>query len=262
MRLSPDATDRWVHTYNGAVMPMLRGDLAEAEAAAEAAFTLGTDSGQPDAMTFFAAQLVDHPAPPGPSPRDDPRHRTGRSSTSRTSALIELSWRSPTHGKATRPAPPDSWMPTRRTGSPSPRTPRWSTAHACWAEAAARGWVTTECARVMRERMAPFHTQLVTTTCYILPTLAHYLGRVDHLLGRYDDAERMVRRGDAAPHPPRVPLLIAYTNAAWAAMLADRDHPDDRTQAREKAQHALAAATTGGYGYIEADARAVLDRTT
>ena len=40
--------------------------------------TLGTDSGQPDAMTFFAAQLVDHPAPPGPSPRDGPRHRAGR----------------------------------------------------------------------------------------------------------------------------------------------------------------------------------------
>ena len=39
-------------------MPMLRGHLAEAEAAAEAAFALGTDSGQPDAMTFFAAQLI------------------------------------------------------------------------------------------------------------------------------------------------------------------------------------------------------------
>jgi hypothetical protein len=54
------------------------------------------------------------------------------------------------------------------------------------------------------------------------------------------------------------PLLVAYTQAAWAAVLAERDTGDDRERARPMADAALAAATTGGYGYIEADARSVL----
>ena len=200
-------------------MPMLRGHLAEAEAAAEAAFALGTDSGQPDAMTFFAAQLINI------------RHHQGRlhemippsngrsnrpSATSRPSGPpIELSWRSPTPGKATGPAPPDSGC-RRVARVPHPRRHLWTTGHACWADAAAEVG-HHGCARVMRERMAPFHTHLVTPTCFILPTLAHYLGRVDHLLGRYDDADAWF--AEAMQHHTRLesPLLIAYTNAAWAA---------------------------------------------
>jgi hypothetical protein len=56
------------------------------------------------------------------------------------------------------------------------------------------------------------------------------------------------------------PLLTAYTDAAWAALLADRDQGDDRTRAREMAEHALAAATAGGYGYAERDTHAVLEQ--
>lgn len=56
------------------------------------------------------------------------------------------------------------------------------------------------------------------------------------------------------------PLLVTYGDAAWAALLADRDGDGDRTRARSLAESARAAATAGGYGCIEADARAVLDR--
>ena len=56
------------------------------------------------------------------------------------------------------------------------------------------------------------------------------------------------------------PLLIAYTHAAWAALLADRAQGDDREQARTMAEQALTLATANGYGCIEADARTVLDR--
>ena len=56
------------------------------------------------------------------------------------------------------------------------------------------------------------------------------------------------------------PLLVAHTQAAWAALLADRNRDDDRARARDMAEKALATATTGGYGYIERDARAVLEQ--
>ena len=53
------------------------------------------------------------------------------------------------------------------------------------------------------------------------------------------------------------PLLVAYTHAAWVELAADRG---EATRARELAEAALAAAVQGGYGYIERDALAVLDR--
>jgi hypothetical protein len=58
----------------------------------------------------------------------------------------------------------------------------------------------------------------------------------------------------------RSALLVARTQAAWAALLAGRDRADDRTRARDMAQRALATATAGGYGYVERDARAVLEQ--
>jgi hypothetical protein len=51
-----------------------------------------------------------------------------------------------------------------------------------------------------------------------------------------------------------------HTQAAWAAVLADRDRGDDRVRAKPMAEAALDVATVGGYGYADRDARAVLDQ--
>jgi hypothetical protein len=56
------------------------------------------------------------------------------------------------------------------------------------------------------------------------------------------------------------PPLRALVDAAWAAVLVERDRGDDRDRARGLASGALELATAGGYGYAEQDARAVLDR--
>ena len=58
VRLSPHATHRWQHLSHSATMLTLRGDLAGADAAAEAALALGMDTGQPDAMTQYAVQVT------------------------------------------------------------------------------------------------------------------------------------------------------------------------------------------------------------
>jgi hypothetical protein len=55
------------------------------------------------------------------------------------------------------------------------------------------------------------------------------------------------------------PVLIAHTQAAWSALLADRATRDDHTRAREMADQAHAAATAHGYGYVATDAAAVLE---
>jgi hypothetical protein len=88
--------------------------------------------------------------------------------------------------------------------------------------------------------------------------MSQYLGRLDHLVGRYDDAERWFTEARELHERVRSPILVASTQVAWA-VLADRNQGDDYTRAHAMAQAALSAAVAGGYGYIEADTRAVLD---
>ena len=90
--------------------------------------------------------------------------------------------------------------------------------------------------------------------------MAHYRGLLDHLLGHADSAEEHFAEALDLQERLRSPILIAQTQAAWAALLTDRAGHDDRCRARELAQSALGVAATGGYGHIEADARAVLER--
>ena len=117
-----------------------------------------------------------------------------------------------------------------------------------------------DAAPFLRERLLPYHDQIVTTAIIFNPAVCHYLGLLDHLTGRYDDAEHWFSEALQLHDRVRSPLLIAHTHAAWAALLADRNQHDDHTRARVMAQQAVDAVTAGGYGYIETDARAVLTR--
>ena len=117
---------------------------------------------------------------------------------------------------------------------------------------------TVDAAPLLRERLLPYHDQIVTTPGTFNAAVCHYLGLLDHLTGRYDDAEQWFTEALQLHERVQSPLLIAYTHAAWAALLADRNQHDDHNRARLMAQQALNTATAGGYGYIETDARAVL----
>ena len=112
-------------------------------------------------------------------------------------------------------------------------------------------------AEVLHELLAPFHDQVITTGITVLPTVAHHLGTLDHLLGRHDDADRWFDEAMTIHERLESPLLGAYTQAAWAALLVDMG---ETTRAEQMASDALTAAVDGGFGYIEADARAVLAR--
>ena len=135
----------------------------------------------------------------------------------------------------------------------------WSIGIANWVDAAVLVR-EPEAAATLRELFVPYHDQLVTTEITFEPAFCHYLGRLDHVLGRYDDAERWFTEAMALHEQLGSPQLVAQTQAAWALMLADRERGDDHTRARDMATNALDAAVAGGYGYIEADARAPCSR--
>lgn len=56
------------------------------------------------------------------------------------------------------------------------------------------------------------------------------------------------------------PWFVAFTQTAWADLLADRNQRGDAQRARALIGAALPVATERGYGYVEHDARSVLVR--
>ncbi len=254
----PAAPQRWTAAFDRVLHAILRGDLVEAERLAEAAYTYGAATGQPDALGIFGAQLanirdhqgrfdeliplieqtiVDTPGlPVYQAGLADAIAKTG--DVERATTLLDA------HVAGGLSMTADS---------------AWSTAHGYWADAAVRVRHVATAERV-RERVAPYHDQIVTAQITVHPVFAHYLGTLEHLLGRYDDADRWFSEAMQIHVRLEAPLLIAYTQAASAALLADRKQGDDHTRARAMADAALTTASAGGYGDIEADARAVLER--
>lgn len=74
---------------------------------------------------------------------------------------------------------------------------------------------------------------------------------MDQMVGVTEIAERMGRAVSAAG---------CTTQAAWAALLADRDRPDDRTRATAMAAQAKDTAFRGGYRNIERNAADLFER--
>jgi hypothetical protein len=145
------------------------------------------------------------------------------------------------------------------TGLDMPLDNAWTTAYAAWADAAVQV-SHRAAAQVVRDQLAPFHDHVVTTHVTLQPAVAHYLGRLDHLLVRLEDADAWFAEAMALHEQLESPIFVAHTRAAWAALLADRNAGDDERRAVEMAEQAYAAATAGGYGYVAADAARVLAR--
>ncbi len=249
---------QWYSLHRQVWRVVLEGDLERAEGVAEAALELGLEIGRPDAITAYSAQL------------SSIRHHQGR--LHEFAPLIERALEETPSLTAYWPALASAYSrssePARAvglldeavaSGLPVPFDSTWTTAHAAWSTAAVRVGHDAA-ARLVRERLEPFHAQIVTTHVAVQPAVAFYLGRLDHYLGNLDEAERRFVEADAIHRRLESPLLIAYGDSARAALLAERARGDDIAAARRLAEGALEAATAWGYGYIADDAREVLTR--
>ncbi len=253
-----DAQKRWTVTFYKVIPAILSGELDAAAQTAEQALHLGTDYGVPDAFSIYGAQhlciqshrgllaelvptlegvVAEHPD------RAIYRAVLARAAAlagdfDRTRQLIELE---------------------RAAGFAMQEGHMLTTSMANWTQAI----VTigdVDIARLLRERLEPFADHVVTTLATIDAAMAYWLGCLDHLLGDLDAADGWFAAADAVHRRMGSPLLTAYSDAAWAAVLAERGRDDDGERARELARSALDVADERGFAHIATDARAVLDR--
>jgi class 3 adenylate cyclase/tetratricopeptide (TPR) repeat protein len=254
----PHTSIRHTLMYQHAWIAGLHGDLAEYERLAEAALSFGTDNGERDAFTLYAVQLANIRSHEGRLHELIPLIEQALVDTPTLQAYRPvLAW---AHARAGHIEPARTMIhEDLNAGLPMPDDAGWSIGMSAWAEVAA---LTRDnsAARILRERLVPYRDGMVATGMTFSPAVCHYLGLVDHLLNRYDDAEQWLAEALQLHEQVRAPKLVAETQVAWAAMLADRAERYDHDRARTMTQAALDTAITGGYGYIESDARAVLDR--
>ncbi len=257
--LVPSAYERWMNQNWKVVTAILAGELGDAERLAGENRTYGEQIGQPDAATWFGAIRIGIRGHQGrlheliPQIEQALVHSPGLSIY--RAVLADACARSDDLRAAA------AHLGADRAGGLTVREDMaWATAHASWTNAAVLVGDTAT-AELLHDRLQPHHAQVICLGGVgVQCAVAHYLGMLDHLLGRHEYSERWFEEAMAIHDGMESPLLVAYTDAAWSALLADRDRGDDRQRARVMAERAVHVATAGGYGYIQSDAEAVLAR--
>ena len=254
----PDADMMWSTAFGRATRALLDGDLELAEELATHALNFGLEVGQPDALVIYGAQLL------------NVRIRQGR--VAEILPLVE-------DAVATRPnlgvyravlayACGETGDLARcrqllaaeaAAGFPIPEDSNWTTSHLYWSESAVFSG-DRAAAELLLHRMAPFADRVVTTHVTLSPALAYAMGRLQHFLGNLEASDESYRRALHIHEALANPLYVATTQAAWAALLFDRDCDDDRDRARVMAEEARRTAAEGGYRNVEVAADRVLER--
>jgi tetratricopeptide (TPR) repeat protein len=250
-------TLNWLNTFIPAARAMIAGDTDQAELLAHKALQIGTDGGQPDAVTFFGVQLMslnaqrgtlselvplieqaiaDNPGLPTLKPTLALAHAEGDRIDSALQLLAEI-------------ATTDFDFPLDMT---------WLTGIVRCAD------VAIEChdaqyAQRLFDRLAPWADQWTHSAGLSSQgPVSLYLGGLKTVLGRYDEADAFFSQSAALSDRMGAKFFTARTHLLWGRMLAERSAPGDTEKARELLTRSQNAASAHGYRSVARRAAAAL----
>jgi DNA-binding SARP family transcriptional activator/tetratricopeptide (TPR) repeat protein len=249
----------WQRALARSMCAQLAGDIDTAEAWATEALRIGTDSGQPDATTYHAAQLG--------------RLMTERGAAGEVGPLLEqLADELPESKGAVTAAIAGNYVETGRvaeahhlvrrfaaTGFAHPPNPGdWLYTMTMYALAAAASR-DAEIAGALFNRLVPFADQVPTTALSAFDPVSHVLGQLATVIDRYEEADAYFARAAAFNDRAGAKFFVANTNLAWARMLLERDAPGDFERARDLLTAAHTVAVAHRYAGIELKAAEALE---
>jgi len=106
-------------------------------------------------------------------------------------------------------------------------------------------------AEVLLDRLASFADQVVCNGVDIFGSLDHYRGALWGVLGRFDEAQRLLLRGSAVHEALGAPFFEARSQVELARVLIARADPGDVDEAVRRAGLAVATARKHGFGTVE-----------
>jgi class 3 adenylate cyclase len=252
-----DPVFRWMVSWQESYRQLLAGDLDAAERAAQVALTVGTEAGQPDALTIamtMAAAVLAH--------------------RGRFQDLLDAARRLPpdgrTHGGVEAAMARALFETGRRAeaaalidvaaadGFPVPRDSVWLSTMFLWAGVVGRLGPPAPAA-VLEDELAPYADLVAWTGTTVFGPVTEALGLLASVQGRLDDADAHFARALATSRQIEAPFLVADVLAEWSATRLARRGGDDEAQAGAALREAVELARARGYGGIERRAQALLD---
>jgi hypothetical protein len=247
----------WEYTFHLSKRAQITGDTDEAERLATEALQIGTDCGQPDAATFFGAQLA--------------VVSWERGTMGQLAGLIEQmiadSPGLPTlkAALAMAYAQDDRIDDARRvldefaaTGFDLPQDSAWLNGMTEYANAAIT-CADPRYAEPLFDLLEPWFEQISSAGGVTAEgPVSNVLGGLATVLGRYEDADRYLEHAAAFNRRVGAAFFGAETDLLRGQMLATRRAPGDVESARELLSRAQSVAVSHGYGGIEQRATAAL----
>ncbi len=234
---------RWMTLFTTAQWSLLRGESATGERLAEEAYQLGLEIGQPDAFNYFATQL------------SHVRWQQGR--LAELVELIEVGAEANPGIPGYRGALARAYCQSGRQSdagrlleeeverdfSDLPQDLLWSYGMVTYAEAAIQ-LEHGEAAEILYRQLAPFHDQVsyLGTTCE--GPIAHYLGGLALVLGRYDAADGHLRAATRFAEEARSPFFGTRASIETGRLAARCGDP---IRARHHLTEGYEAAVRGGF---------------
>jgi tetratricopeptide (TPR) repeat protein len=225
----------WSLTQTLGVRALHAGDAVEAERLAGEAFTFGTDSGQPDVAAVSGAQTLFIRWYQGRLGEVIPTIEQFRITiTNETlSAGLAMAYAETSDHHAAKRLLAEA----RGSGFGAAFDYIFLMVMSCWSVAAAEVG-DADSAAVLYDQLLPWHDRVGFTGIAMTGSVAHYLGRLANLLGRYDEATAHFTEALSVHERIKAPFFIASTQLEWGRMLQTTESDRARellTQARDLA---------------------------
>lgn len=252
-------TGRWVATYSRANIMSMFGELELAESLANEAFAIGTASGQPDAVAFYANQMVGIRREQGRLAELQPMIARAAGETSRLTAFRAM--------LALALCEDDLHDDARELFAAS-KEERFADLHydVVWqgslfmlaevaselGDADAAGW--------LHGLLAPYEEQIAEMAGCGCGSVNRVLGRLATLLGHFDEAEERLENASRRYERLGTPVWLARARLDHGRLLLTRRASGDAKRAVALLEAAESEARRLGSAVVERRSRALRDR--
>jgi tetratricopeptide (TPR) repeat protein len=240
----------WGHAFVSAVPAQIAGDTDLAEARANEALQIGTDSGQPDAGTIFGAQLIIVCGQRGTMSELAPLIEEMATEAPDISHWLFRSLLAKAYVEGDRFEDALALLEKfSKVNFDLPQDQIWLTGMVDFADAAiACG--DPRYAEPLFRRLEPWAEQMPATGGSALAPVSYYLGGLATVLGRYDEAEDYLARSAAFCSRAGAKFFAARNDLSLGKLLAKRQAPGDLQRARECLSSSQATAIHLGYSAV------------
>jgi hypothetical protein len=245
-----DPSASWVAAWLTFIRRYAEGDLVGAEAQAAAALQLGMDAGEPDALTFYGAQLT-----------------AVRNLQGRTAEILDVLMQASEANPGIPALQAGIALALAINGDTDrvreildeycaagledlfPESPLRLGSLGTLGGAAVRvGHIDT--ARALVPLLAPYRDQILFVGVSIGNPIRHVLAGCEMLLGHDETADAEFRDAVAFAERVAVPYWVSYAKLEWARLLATRECPD-MAHARALLADAMGVAEAHGFAEFE-----------